>query len=379
MRRSTASTARITLPNSERAHRTSVADRRQRSTISRRAAATPAAQWHLDDGDVVQRSDLIPETKTAASLPLSRDRLRSAWLAMRAMERRALADPRLADRMAADAARQARPPIDEIAELKVAGGAVRADVIAQRAATLGDRRIENEPNGVDELRKSWLRQPTGSDGRSNTRAKQRLVGVDVSHTSDDVIVHQRELDRRASFARDAPQVIGIECWIERLGPERVEKRMAVCRRCDPQHRAEAPRIAVAKNGAIVERDVDMIVQRARRWLAPDAQRSCHAEVNEHRTVARAKQQVLAAPVDAIDDRALERFRKFGGNRPAQPPVVHVDPHDAPADHVRRDTAPRRFYFRKLGHGTVGAPPEPNVGIPADEHWRVCERRDYSLI
>lgn len=70
----------------------------------------------------------------------------------------------------------------------------------------------------------------------------------------------------------------------------------------PKHRAEAAWIVIAEQRAVVEDDVDVIVR-------------------------------------------LE----IGGNRSAQPRVVDDDPFDAPADHVRRDSAPGRLDFRKFGH------------------------------
>ena len=125
--------------------------------------------------------------------------------------------------------------------------------------------------------------------------------------------------------------------------------MAVRRRRDPQHRAETPRVAIAQHGAVVERDVDVVVKGARWRLTPDPKRSRHAEVDEQCAVARVEQQILAATVDAVDQGALEALCEFAGNWPAQSPVVHVDPHDAPTDDMGRDTAPRRLYFRKFRH------------------------------
>jgi hypothetical protein len=57
------------------------------------------------------------------------------------------------------------------------------------------------------------------------RAKQRFVRVDVPHAADDVIIHQRELDRRAARARRSPQVGGVERRIERLGAKRIQQRL----------------------------------------------------------------------------------------------------------------------------------------------------------
>jgi hypothetical protein len=77
-------------------------------------------------------------------------------------------------------------------------------------------------------------------------------------------------------------------------------------------------------------------------------------MHEQRGFAGVEQQVFAAPVDAIDRAAAHARVEIPGNRPAQARVVHVDPRHAPADHVRRDTAPGRFDFREFGHPRVFA-------------------------
>src|SRR5512133_1518353 len=75
-----------------------------------------------------------------------------ARLTVRAMERRPLPDPRLADPMAADSARLARAAIDVVVELEITGSTVGADVVAQRAAAFRDRGVEHQADGVDERR-----------------------------------------------------------------------------------------------------------------------------------------------------------------------------------------------------------------------------------
>jgi len=69
-----------------------------------------------------------------------------------------------------------------------------------------------------------------------------------------------ELDRRAARARRSPQVGGVERRIERLGTKRIQQRVTLLRRCNPQHRAESPGIVIAQHRAVVEYDVDVIVR-----------------------------------------------------------------------------------------------------------------------
>jgi hypothetical protein len=172
---------------------------------------------------------------------------------------------------------------------------------------------------------------------------------------------------------------GVERRIERLGPQRVQQRMTLLRRGDPQQRAEPARIVVAKQRSVVEYDVDMIVLPARRRVAEDPQRAGHAEVHEQCRCADVKQQVLAASVDALDDAPAHADVEIGGNRPAQTWVVHVDPNHAPAGYMRRDSTPRRFDFRELRHR--GGPRRTRAAAwPRRERCGgVCDGRDYSLI
>jgi len=94
------------------------------------------------------------------------------------------------------------------------------------------------------------------------------------------------------------------------------------------------------------------MSRRRAW--PHAQRAGHAEVHEQRPFTRAKQQIFAAAIDAVDRRPGDARLETGGNRPAQASVVHVHPDDPPTRHVRRDATPGRFDFGKLRHEKANA-------------------------
>src|SRR6185437_8572988 len=128
-------------------------------------------------------------------------------LAAGAVERRAAALPRLPDRAAADATTVSLAAVDEVFELEIAGCAVGADVVAQRAAALRDRRREHVAHRVDEPREPRPRQSIGPRAGMNGRAEQRFVRVDVPDAGDDAVVHQRGLDRRTARARRAPEVL----------------------------------------------------------------------------------------------------------------------------------------------------------------------------
>ena len=125
--------------------------------------------------------------------------------------------------------------------------------------------------------------------------------------------------------------------------------MRARRRGPPQHRTEAARVVVAKDGAVFEFQIDVIVRPPRRRVAVYAQASGHAEMNDQRVAAEPEKQVFAAPVDAVDDAADQTTGQIARNRPAQPAVVDPDRRHFLPFYVRRDPATRGFNFRKFGH------------------------------
>src|SRR5690348_473708 len=160
-----------------------------------------------------------PRTRPTAGRPGPKQAFFASALAARAVEGSALPLPDVPDGCAGDAARIAFAAVHVIVELEVPRLARRIDVVAQRAAALGDGFGEHVAHRVDEAREARLRKPAGGHGGPDAGTEQRFVGVDVADADDEVIVHERLLDRDAAPARDAPQVIRIECRIERLGAQ----------------------------------------------------------------------------------------------------------------------------------------------------------------
>jgi len=101
----------------------------------------------------------------------------SAELAVRTVKRRARADPRLPYPRAADAARLACAAIDEVLELEIAGRAVGAHVVAQRAAAFCDRRAQHCADRFDEPAKARLRQSIRARRRSDALIAARRLRV----------------------------------------------------------------------------------------------------------------------------------------------------------------------------------------------------------
>ena len=85
---------------------------------------------------------------------------------------------------------------------------------------------------------------------------------------------------------------------------------------------------------------------AARQDAPDAR---HAEMRDQHAGGQVPQQVLAAPVDALDPLPDEVSGEIDGNRPAQPPITDHDILDRTAFRVRRERPPRDFDFGQFRH------------------------------
>ena len=120
-------------------------------------------------------------------------------------------------------------------------------------------------------------------------AEQRFVGVDVSNADDQVIVHQRQLDRGAAFTRRAMQIVGVELRGKRLGAEPGEQRVRRCGLRRPEYRAEASRVVIAQHHTVAELDVDVIVGLLGRPVAVYAQASGHSQMHDERICANSEQ------------------------------------------------------------------------------------------
>src|SRR5690606_4652607 len=108
----------------------------------------------------------------------------------------------------------------------------------------------------------------------------------------------------------------------------------------PGPAAEAARVGEADYGAARDHEVDVVVRERRLAARHDAQTAGHAEVHERGAARGVQQQILAAPLDAIDGRAGEALRERAGHRPAQPALAHDHALDAVPGEYGLDAAAR---------------------------------------
>ena len=139
------------------------------------------------------------------------------------------------------------------------------------------------------------------------------------------------------------------------GPSRERSGCRGGRSFPPEHRAEAPRVAVAQTPPVVESPVDVIVRTGRNTARYDSKASGHSEVNERGPVAGAREEVLCPPGEPGDQLALEPLAKLRGNRPAQARLPDQDPLHAPPDQSRFELAAGRLDFGQFRHARRPVP------------------------
>ena len=179
--------------------------------------------------------------------------------------------------------------------------------------------------------------------------EQRLVRVDVAHADDQMVVHQRELDRRrCAGASRATGSSASNAASNGSGPRRAQQRVRGAGVRQPQHRAEAARVVVAQRHAVVEHEVDVVVRRAAAARAR-TRAGCRSSRDARAACppSRRNSRYFAAAVEAVDDAACDPWRaRSCGNRPAQPRVIHM--HEPRCGGRRRAAAGRGAWFRLRG-------------------------------
>ena len=168
-------------------------------------------------------------------------------MAARAVVRRALSLLDLANDVAAAPARLPGTVVDPVALLEIPGVAVGADEVAQGRAAGADRCAQGVLDRGSELGAALERELSRRGARMDAGEEQALVRVDVADTDDAPAVHQERLDAGAVRPRELVQPRRMQRARQRLDAKVHEQRMRIDVRGGPQHRAEAARVAQAKN------------------------------------------------------------------------------------------------------------------------------------
>lgn len=120
--------------------------------------------------------------------------------------------------------------------------------------------------------------------------------------------------------------------------------MGVGRGSEPQQGAESTGVPIAERDSRVENYVEVIVRRARRRSRESLQAPGHAEVDQKRFAAHAKEQILASAVYRGDGATRQILFERAGNRPAKTPVVYFRGGHTTADDERAKAPPRGLDF-----------------------------------
>ncbi len=146
----------------------------------------------------------------------------------------------------------------------------------------------------------------------------------------------------------------------------VEQRMSGRLAGYPQHAAEATRIVVPNDGAVVENDVKVIVLQNRRRYVDNRDRARHTEMPENKPTARLRadvdQQVFSPSRDGLYQSARDELREIGGDWPAKAAVAHHDAAYVAAANARQEPDAGCFYFWQLWHKLEGLKVELNCDM-----------------
>ena len=137
---------------------------------------------------------------------------------MRAVMRAPLPHHDAPDRPAAAIARLIGAPIDRQPLRILARLAVRADVVAEARAPVGDPFAQDLAHGAVETPDIAGVERVGRPQRMEPRAPERLIGVDVPDAGDEALVEQQRLQLRRSTSQPLRQARRGEPALERLRP-----------------------------------------------------------------------------------------------------------------------------------------------------------------
>src|SRR5581483_9456798 len=275
---------------------------------------------------------------------------RNLLLAARAVVRAAAANDNALDGRAADQAGFAFAPVNAVLELEKAGVAVCVDIVGNRGAAGGDGFVEDRLEPVEEALHLVAAHAGSAAARADAGAEQRLVGVDVAHAAQQLLVQERALHRRPAAAEQAGEEF--ESDVERLGSGGGESVAA-----DDAQLAEHAGIDEAQLAPGGEmRDQVRVLFDGVRWLA-DQQPPGHAEMHDPlrrpgRAVGRFEvdDDVLAHAAHRSDALAGERARDLlRGRLERLAALADPDRLDRLADDAPGEAARDGFDFGKLRH------------------------------
>ena len=257
----------------------------------------------------------LPRGVEAPTATAARGALAGRLLARR--RRSPAGGPHLPDRRSAARARLALAAVHQELVLERATGPVDVPEVVDRGAAGVDAELERLHHGVAELGQLRRPQPVDRPERVDPGAEERLVGVDVAHARDPLLVQQERLDRRLPPARQLAHRLRRE--VGPSGSTPTPREVVLERLVTQQHDSgpEAPRVGEQHAPAVLQEGPhpDVLAVRAVVGLRDQQQVPRHPQMHDQvDLVLEPQSQVLAAALERLDATPVDRRRQLGRAR-----------------------------------------------------------------
>lgn len=174
--------------------------------------------------------------------------------------------------------------------------------------------------------------------RINAGLEQRLVGVDVAHPADELLVHEERLDHRPALAKHRPE-------LRQLNGQRIRTQRANTLRqfLAPLDPSEMPDIVVNKQSFVEFKQRPGIRARGR----IEQQLTRHAQMNRERAVVQIEHDELAVPPNPANRLPAKPARQLREILLHHELREKFGAHNPPAWKPRRKRSHDGFNFGKL--------------------------------
>lgn len=256
------------------------------------------------------------------------------------------------------AAGEARQVATAVHAMRLGGGARAAqgvDVVAERAAALGDGGVKHLTDALGERVPLAGVEVAGRGERMEPGEEERFVRVDVADAGEDGLVEQDGLDGTGGAAGGVEQLGAIDG--EGVGPEVFPcDGVELVAGGDGAKAAETPRIAEEHGGVVADgpQRVHMRVDGECVWVVHEQDLTGHAELDDEATSVMGDDgELLAATFQGGDGGVTEQGQgaSRGGSREGRADIGAKQPGvgDGSTHEAWLEGAAEGFDFRKFWH------------------------------
>jgi len=175
--------------------------------------------------------------------------------------------------------------------------------------------------------------------------EQRFVGIDITHTDDDMTVHDELLYRHFAATAFFEEIGAVESIRQGFRSEPRQEPVSQGVVIGPECRAESARVVESERETVIKDDIQVIMLPGRGGGWHDAEAPGHPQVEDQGPAPAMDKKVLPAPVNAAYLMAGESACQFCRNRPTETGIPHQHTGDGFPFDIRRDRTTGSFHFR----------------------------------